>query len=73
MTCFQFLVDLHKVCHFQTTERGVGRASNSEIRRWFQRNSVVVNGTVAKADDLEPENWQSLVLFPKSPRRTTLW
>lgn len=37
MNAWQFLMRLHEVCHFQTREgKKVGRASNSELKRWCQ-------------------------------------
>ena len=63
---------LINIGYLQSTER-VGRATNSEIRRWFERDSVEVNGERAKWDDPVPAARESLVLHPKSKRRTTLW
>ncbi len=64
-----FLINVGRL---QSTEK-VGKATNSEIRRWFERGSVEVNGKRAKWDDPVPAAWESLVLHPKSARRTTLW
>lgn len=73
MDMLEFMLKLHEVCKFQTREgKLVGTASKSEIRRWFQRNAVHVNGRPAKAEDSTPETWISLVLFPKS-HPVTLW
>ena len=64
-----FLINL---CWLPSTEK-CGRATNSEIRRWFERGSVEVNGNRAAWDDPVPNEWQSLVLHPNSKRRCTLW
>lgn len=73
MDMYRFLIDLHSVCHFRTKERGCGEASKSEIRRWFERGSVQVNGLRVKGSDQVPEIWESLVLHPASSNRITLW
>ena len=69
-----FLIHLSNACGiFMSLERS-GKASNSELRRWFERKSVEVNGSPARWDDPIPEEWISLVLHPKSKkRRCTLW
>lgn len=68
-----FLIQLKKLCHFHSLERQ-GEATNSELRRWFERGSVEVNGRRANWDDTEPDIWISLVLHPASKkRRCTLW
>jgi hypothetical protein len=67
MNGWQFLMDLNKVCHFQTKEgKKYGGVSNSELKRWCQNKAVIVNG--------EPIDWNepmdfpifSIVLFPKN-------
>ncbi len=67
-----FLIQLKKLCHFQSLER-TEKATNSELRRWFERGSVEVNGERVAWNDPVPEVWASLVLHPKSRRRCTLW
>lgn len=48
-------------------------ASKSEIRRWFDRGSVEVNGKKVNANDLLEFPVMSVVLHPNSKqRRTTL-
>ncbi len=67
-TFWQFLRELHEVCHFQTREgKKVGRASSSELKRWIQNRAVVVNGEPVAWD--EPVDFPifSFVLFPKNP------
>jgi len=73
MNTWQFLLSLHEVCHFQTREgKKVGRASNSELKRWIQNNVLLINGESVKWD--EPMDFPifSVVLFPKSARITLL-
>ena len=70
---WQFLLHLHEVCNFQTKEgKKVGRASNSELKRWIQNNVLQINGESVKWD--EPMDFPifSVVLFPKSARITLL-
>lgn len=70
MSVFDFLWRLHsECCHFQTREGSrVGPlTSKSEMRRWFERKSVIVNGLPANAADPVPSEWVSLVLFPRNP------
>lgn len=63
-----------------STERPAQKATNSELRRWFDRHSVEVNGKVVPWNHPVPEKWESLVLHPHSKswrrkvaRRTTIW
>lgn len=74
-TCLQFLIELNKVCHFQTIEGAkVGPVSNSEFRRWFQSKCVEINGVLVAHDDPLPPYIGRMVLFPKNERkRTTLF
>ncbi|BAG41478.1 hypothetical protein [Ralstonia phage phiRSL1] len=51
-------------------EKPCTKASGSEIRRWIQQSSIVVNGQVVrdpKAVIALPVT--SFVLFPKSPKK----
>lgn len=73
MNAWQFLIHLSEVCHFQTKEgKKVGRASNSELRRWVQNKVLLINGESVSWD--EPIDFPifSVVLFPKSARVTLL-
>lgn len=47
-------------------------ASNSEIRRWLDGSMIEINGKRPKANDKMDFPVRSVVLFPKSKRRTTL-
>lgn len=72
-TCFQYLLSLHEVCCFQTrSSAGVGLASKSEIRRWFQQKSVRLNWQLIGEHDELPPIVVELTLFPKSDKRVTL-
>lgn len=66
MNAWEFLRDLHAVCHFQSKERS-GEASNSELKRWIQSQSLVINGERVKWDEPMDFRMFSVVLFPKKP------
>ncbi len=67
MTAWQFLIDLHKLCHFQTREGSkVGRASNSELKRWLQNRAVIANGEALMWNEPMDFPLYSLVLFPNN-------
>ena len=71
MNFWMWLRDLNEVCHFQTREgKKVGAASSSELKRWLQNKSVLVNGEPVEWD--EPIDFPifSVVLFPKGKRIT---
>jgi hypothetical protein len=70
LTCLQLILELHKVCSFQTAEGNkVGKASNSEIRRWFQAKCVEINFEYPAWNDPFPPVLKSIVLFPKNQRK----
>jgi hypothetical protein len=73
-TWLEWLLNLHNDCCFQTKEKSLhGKASNSEIRRWFKNNSIHINGRSVKAEEGVSYPIHSVVLFPKSNQRITLW
>lgn len=71
MTAFDFLINLHAWCHFQSREGAkVGVASKSEIRRWFKNQAVQLNGERVAATDTVEFPITEFVLFPKGQRVT---
>jgi hypothetical protein len=73
MTAIQYLRSLHEVCVFQTQERGVGPATNSELGRWLKSKALQINGVALGPTDRISFPIQSVVLFPNSrKKRTTL-
>lgn len=71
MNAWQFLLSLHEVCHFQTREgKKVGRASNSELKRWIQNKAFLVNHEPVEWNEPIDFHIYSVVLFPKN--RVTL-
>lgn len=71
MTCWDFLKELNQVCHFMSRER-TGKATNSEMKRWLQNNSVIINGVRPKFDDPVDFPVTQMVLFPKKNRVTLM-
>jgi len=73
LTAWEFLCDLHLVCHFQTREgKKVGDASKSELKRWCQNKAFIINGEPIEWNDLMDFPLFSVILFPKSRRVTLL-
>jgi hypothetical protein len=73
MTGIQYIRSLHEVCVFQTTERGVGPATNSELTRLLKSKALHINGQAIAPTDKIPHPIKSVVLFPNSrKKRTTL-
>jgi hypothetical protein len=64
-TVLSFLVSLHQVCSFQTREgKKVGKASNSELRRWIQNKALIINGETVEWNEPLDFPMHSVVLFP---------
>ena len=48
-------------------------ASNSELARWIKQGMLHINERPVKVGDwIDLDNTQSVILFPKNRRRTTL-
>lgn len=75
MNAWNFLRDLHKVCHFQSAEgKKVGDASASELKRFVQNGVLHVNGERVAWDEEMDFPVISVVLFPNNERkRCTLY
>jgi hypothetical protein len=69
MTGTQYLLSLHEVCCFQSTERHVGPAGSKELRRWLSSKALHINGKPIAAKEQVPFPIQSVVLFPNSKRK----
>jgi 23S rRNA-/tRNA-specific pseudouridylate synthase len=73
MDALTWFLKLNKgVGGFWSTESPKKRASNSEIRRWFEKGSIIINGERAKMDD-EITEIKSCVIHPKGKRRCTIF
>lgn len=74
MNAYEWVLRLNQaVGGFFSTESPKKRASNSEIRRWFEKGSVVINGKAVKKDDEMTEPIHSCVFHPKGKRRCTIF
>lgn len=74
MTCFEWLKQLHDVCHFQTREGAkVGRASNKELKRWILNKALRINGEVCdNPHEAMDFDMFSVTLFTERARITLL-
>lgn len=62
------------ITNWWSTEKPCQRASNSEIRRWFAKGSIIINGIKATVDMIIPDGKvKSLVIHPKSKSRITVF
>lgn len=67
MNAWQFLRNLHEICHFQSREgKCVGKASNSELKRWCMNKALIINGESVAWDEEIDFQVFSVVLFPKN-------
>lgn len=74
MNAYEWFMKLNEgVYGFRSIERFKRRASNSEIRRWFEKGSIVINGKRVKKDDEMTEPIHSCVLHPKGKKRCTIF
>lgn len=69
MTAFDWFMELNESCYgFWSNEKPKERASNSELRRWFKKNCIEINGKIVNWD--EPiEKVNELVIFPKNDKK----
>jgi len=70
MNALSFLNNLRPAIPF-SIEKPCKPASNSELRRWMQNGSVLINGERVNWDEEIDFPVFSLVFFPNSPRRKT--
>ena len=79
MTAIEYLIrvrDIARVPLDSKEKGGKGKpcvpASNSEMKRWFDKGSIEINGSFPKPFDEIGNEITSLVLFSKSDNRITL-
>jgi len=72
MTAIEFLLDLHDVGWLPASTEKTGYPTRSEVRRWLERGSVRINGVTVRQETEISLPIESLVLFEKSPRKTTM-
>lgn len=54
-----------------SVENAPNPPSKSEVRRWLDQKSVIINGARPSAKDMVQWPITQLVFFPKSPKRRT--
>lgn len=69
MNAWEYLRELHTVCKFHSKERE-GKATNSELKRWLQNQSVLLNNRRIKWNEEVDFPVEQLILFPKRNRIT---
>ena len=69
MTAWEYLRELNSVCRFHSRER-TGIATNSELKRWLQNQSVQLNNRRIKWNEEVDFPVNQLILFPKRKRVT---
>lgn len=75
MKAFELLKSLRDRAHVcpRSRERGkTGSPSNSEIRRWLEKGSVLINGKRPEPNDLVAFPISQLVFFPGAVSQTTI-
>ncbi len=70
MTAFNFLKKIKWLP--MSTERPCTRATNSEIKRWLKKRSVVINGKRPNVSDTVEFPIIELVFFPNGKRKCTM-
>lgn len=55
-----------------SVEKPCTMPSNSEIMRWLNNQSVIINGKRPKANEIVEYPITQLVFFPKGKRKTTV-
>jgi hypothetical protein len=55
-----------------SAEKPCSHPSNSEIMRWCNNGSVIINGKKPKANEIVEFPIKELIFFPKAKRRTTV-
>lgn len=66
MTAYDWLWELNiACCGFFSNEKPMQKASNGELRRWFKKGCVQINGRIVAVDDTV-SMLHELILFPKN-------
>lgn len=65
----EWLANLNKLTQFMSIETPGKRASNSELQRWLDQGSILINGERVTRDELMDFPIISVVLHPKSDKR----
>lgn len=74
MKAHAWLRSLHETCKFMSVETPNKVASSSELRRWIEQGSLVINSEKITPNEEMDFPIISVVMFPKSViRRCTLY
>jgi hypothetical protein len=76
MNALELLISIPGKSGWQTREgKKVGKASNSELRRWINSQVLQINGEpMTSWDELIDFPIMSVVMWPKNEqKRTTIW
>ena len=71
MTALKFIASF-KIFSREKTKGDLGPASNSEVKRWIDSQSVLINGETVEWNEEMNFPLISVVVFPKSEKRVTL-
>ena len=72
MKAIEYLKSLPRSWLPMSVERGIKDPSNSELQRWLNQVSVVINNQTPHSNDEIEFPITKLVFFPKGKRKTTL-
>jgi len=70
-TSLNYLKGLPRTWLPLNVERGIKIASNSDLRRWLESGSVIINGEKPKPEDEITFPVTELIFFPNSKTRMT--
>lgn len=86
ITTLDWFLNLNSIFLKLTSREGknVKLASSSEIRRWFKNKAIILNGIVINRDEdmnifyiknisKDLKEIESLILFPKSKNKVSIW
>jgi|JTFO01.1.fsa_nt_gb hypothetical protein len=65
----KFLQEIIKDCCIMSMEKPCTIPSGSEIERWMQNGSIIINGERVTKDEILDFPLTSIVIFPKSKDR----
>ena len=72
MTALEYLKELPRTWLPVNVERGIKRASNSDLWRWLNMGAIIINGEKPKPKDEIEFPIRQLIFFPNGKRRTTI-
>ena len=65
----EWMTKVNELCQFTSIETPGKKASKSELQRWLDQGSILINGERIGRDELMDFPIISVVLFPKSDQR----